>query len=60
MNFTNYYFERYYDSLKCYEEMAYDLYLENAAEDYWNNNYYEEVNINELISINDSDFSDSD
>ena len=35
MNFTNYYFERYYDSLKCYEviaiDMAYDFYLKNVA-----------------------------
>ena len=31
MNFYNYYFERYFDSLKCYEEMAYKYYLVNTA-----------------------------
>ena len=63
MNFYNYYFERYYDSLKCYEEMAYEYYLENAAENYLlgeYNNYDEEYINGSFISIDDSDFSDSD
>ena len=63
MNFYNYYFERYYDSLKCYEEMTHEYYLENAAENYllgeYNNNEEEYIN-GPFIEINDSDFSDSD
>ena len=54
MNFTNfYYFERYYDNLTRYEEMAHEIYLENAVEQ-------DEDIINEYIEINDSVFSDSD
>ena len=67
MNFTRYYFEIYYDSLKCYEDMAYDIDLKNAVESYFyseNNNFDDEEHINgPFIEINRlySDFdSDSD
>ena len=49
MNFTHYYFEIYYDSLKCYEYMAYDIDLENTVESYFyseNNNFDDEEHIN--------------
>ena len=61
MNFYNYYFERYYDNLTCYEEMDHEIYLENALEQFLCGcNEYDEDIINEYIEINDSDFSDSD
>ena len=61
MNFTNYYFERYYDNLTCYEEMEHEIYLENAVEQFLCGCNNDEEYINgQYIEIDDSDFSDSD
>ena len=61
MNFYNYYFERYYDNLTCYEEMEHEIYLENAVEQFLCGCTDDEEYINgQYIEIDDSDFSDSD